>query len=112
MYHATSPNPEFRAGSSWCIENKNCCFLLGTLCYFVFLDLFCFSIAVTNAENRKKIGRGPIETPVHMLYYAQLHTCPSQKSKTHDIECFWTILQRGDFPTGWRENDHHPWMQV
>ena len=79
--------------------------LLGTLCFFVFFFFlfFPFSMAVTDAENRKKIGRGPGSYPVHMLYYATCSPRSIGKSKTHDIECFQTFSPIGDIPVGWEE---------
>ena len=102
-YVMQSPKSEFRAGSSCCIENRNCC------CFIRYSLLLCvlffppFSMAVTDAENRKKIGRGPGSYPVHMLYYATCSPCSIVKSKTHDIVCFRTFSPIGDIPVGWEE---------
>ena len=110
IYHATSPKSEFRAGSSCCIENRNCCCFIRyslLLCVHFFLP---FSMAVTDAENRKKIGRGPGSYPVHMLYYATCSPCSIVKSKIHDIECFRTFSPIGDIPVGWEENSTNSFM--
>ena len=112
IYHATSPKSEFRAGSSCCIENRNCC------CFIRYSLLLCvlffppFSMAVTDAENRKKIGRGPGSYPVHMLYFAMCSPRSIVKSKTHNIECFRTFSPIGDIPVGWEETIPSSWCEI
>ena len=86
--------------------------LLGTLCFFVFFFFPPFSMAVTDAENRKKIGRGPGSYPVHMLYYATCSPRSIVKSKTHDIECFRTFSPIGDIPVGWEETIPSSWCEI
>ena len=86
--------------------------LLGTLCFFVFFFFPPFSMAVTDAENRKKIGRGPGSYPVHMLYYATCSPRSIVKSKTHDIVCFRTFSPIGDIPVGWEETIPSSWCEL
>ena len=86
--------------------------LLGTLCFFVFFFFPPFSMAVTDAENRKKIGRGPGSYPVHMLYYATCSPRSIVKSKTHDIVCFRTFSLIGDIPVGWEETIPSSWCEL
>ena len=88
--------------------------LLGTLCFFVFCFFPPFSMAVTDAENRKKIGRGPGSYPVHMLHYATRTCSPRSivKSKTHDIVCFRTFSPIGDIPVGWEETIPSSWCEA
>ena len=85
--------------------------LLGTLCFFVFFFFPPFSMAVTDAENRKKIGRGPGSYPVHMLYYATCSPRSIVKSKTHDNECFRTFSPIGDILVGWEETILSSWCE-
>ena len=109
IYHATSPKSEFRAGSSCCIENRNCCcFIRQSLLLCV---LFSPSFFHGRYRHRKKIGRGPGSYPVHMLYYATCSPRSIVKSKTHDIECFRTFSPIGDIPVGWEETILSSWCE-
>ena len=92
IYHAPAqaPQTKFRAGSSWCIVNMNCCFLLGALCFFGFL-FFAFFYGCYKQKTEKRLGEVQTGTPLHMLSYATCYPWSIVKSKTHNIECFRTF---------------------
>ena len=58
------------------LKTRTTSFLLGTLCYFGFLDFFLLFLWPLQRQKTEQDRRGPVETLVHMLYYAHLHTCP------------------------------------